>query len=83
MVISQYSLLGIIIYHFTVLGKELSRCSLQKCGWADFLILERRAGLGGTWDFFRYPGIRSDSDSMGSVHSTLTIFYLHASFLLI
>jgi len=34
----------------------------QKCGWADFLILERRAGLGGTWDFFRYPGIRSDSD---------------------
>lgn len=25
-------------------------------------ILERRADLGGTWDFFRYPGIRSDSD---------------------
>jgi cation diffusion facilitator CzcD-associated flavoprotein CzcO len=25
-------------------------------------ILERRARLGGTWDLFRYPGIRSDSD---------------------
>ena len=25
-------------------------------------ILERRAQLGGTWDLFRYPGIRSDSD---------------------
>jgi cation diffusion facilitator CzcD-associated flavoprotein CzcO len=27
-----------------------------------YTILERRATLGGTWDFFRYPGIRSDSD---------------------
>ena len=25
-------------------------------------ILERRARVGGTWDLFRYPGIRSDSD---------------------
>src|SRR5688572_6058639 len=27
-----------------------------------FAILEGRAALGGTWDLFRYPGIRSDSD---------------------
>jgi cation diffusion facilitator CzcD-associated flavoprotein CzcO len=27
-----------------------------------YTILERRARLGGTWDLFRYPGIRSDSD---------------------
>ncbi|MEU5303930.1 flavin-containing monooxygenase [Streptomyces noursei] len=26
------------------------------------LLLEGRAGVGGTWDLFRYPGIRSDSD---------------------
>ena len=26
------------------------------------LILERREAIGGTWDLFRYPGIRSDSD---------------------
>jgi cation diffusion facilitator CzcD-associated flavoprotein CzcO len=25
-------------------------------------ILERRERLGGTWDLFRYPGVRSDSD---------------------
>jgi monooxygenase len=29
---------------------------------ASFAILESRAALGGTWDLFRYPGVRSDSD---------------------
>ena len=28
----------------------------------SYAIVERRANLGGTWDLFRYPGIRSDSD---------------------
>lgn len=28
----------------------------------SYAILEARDGLGGTWDLFRYPGIRSDSD---------------------
>jgi monooxygenase len=28
----------------------------------SFLMLEQRDDLGGTWDLFRYPGIRSDSD---------------------
>jgi len=32
------------------------------CPWATYAILERRANLGGTWDLFKYPGIRSDSD---------------------
>ncbi|MGB1284779.1 MAG: NAD(P)-binding protein [Polaribacter sp.] len=27
-----------------------------------YSILESRENLGGTWDFFKYPGIRSDSD---------------------
>ena len=27
-----------------------------------FAILEARGATGGTWDLFRYPGIRSDSD---------------------
>lgn len=30
--------------------------------WASYTILEARQDMGGTWDFFRYPGIRSDSD---------------------
>ncbi|MET9499998.1 NAD(P)/FAD-dependent oxidoreductase [Streptomyces sp. NPDC006552] len=29
---------------------------------ASLVLLERRARVGGTWDLFRYPGIRSDSD---------------------
>lgn len=29
-----------------------------------YAILEARASLGGTWDLFRYPGVRSDSDMM-------------------
>ncbi|MEU0505388.1 NAD(P)/FAD-dependent oxidoreductase [Nocardia sp. NPDC005998] len=28
----------------------------------SYAILERRRAIGGTWDLFRYPGIRSDSD---------------------
>ncbi len=28
----------------------------------SFLLLEGRGAIGGTWDLFRYPGIRSDSD---------------------
>ncbi|WP_210439240.1 flavin-containing monooxygenase [Nocardioides xinjiangensis] len=28
----------------------------------SYAVLERRAASGGTWDLFRYPGIRSDSD---------------------
>jgi monooxygenase len=32
------------------------------CPWADYAIFESRAAIGGTWDLFRYPGVRSDSD---------------------
>ena len=28
----------------------------------SYMVLERRENLGGTWDLFKYPGIRSDSD---------------------
>jgi monooxygenase len=34
----------------------------QKCPGKTYAILERRPDLGGTWNLFRYPGIRSDSD---------------------
>jgi monooxygenase len=33
-----------------------------KCPWATYAIFEARDAIGGTWDLFRYPGIRSDSD---------------------
>lgn len=36
---------------------------LQKnCPTKSYAILEGREAIGGTWDLFRYPGIRSDSD---------------------
>ena len=34
----------------------------KKCPHKSYAILERRQAIGGTWDLFRYPGIRSDSD---------------------
>jgi cation diffusion facilitator CzcD-associated flavoprotein CzcO len=34
----------------------------DKCPDRSYLILEERESSGGTWDLFRYPGIRSDSD---------------------
>ncbi len=33
-----------------------------ECPWADYAIFEARDAIGGTWDIFRYPGIRSDSE---------------------
>jgi monooxygenase len=55
--------------HFDVLivGAGLSGvgagCQLQaQCPGKSFVILEGRDVMGGTWDLFRYPGIRSDSD---------------------
>jgi monooxygenase len=34
----------------------------QNCPGKSYAILEARDSMGGTWDLFRYPGIRSDSD---------------------
>jgi cation diffusion facilitator CzcD-associated flavoprotein CzcO len=55
--------------HFDVLvvGAGLSGigagCHLQaRCPDKTYAILEARDCIGGTWDLFRYPGIRSDSD---------------------
>jgi monooxygenase len=34
----------------------------DRCPTKSYVILESRDNLGGTWDLFKYPGIRSDSD---------------------
>ena len=50
-----------------VVGAGLSgigaACHLQaECPDKTYAVLESRGAIGGTWDLFRYPGIRSDSD---------------------
>ncbi len=38
-------------------------CHLKmECPRKSFVILEGRHAMGGTWDLFQYPGVRSDSD---------------------
>ncbi|MET4028282.1 monooxygenase [Marinobacter sp. MBR-99] len=54
-------------YDVLIIGAGVSgigmACHLKReCPGKRFAILERRQSLGGTWDLFRYPGIRSDSD---------------------
>src|SRR5476649_1705739 len=40
-------------------------CTLAaECPGKTYAILERRQRLGGTWDLFNYPGVRSDSDML-------------------
>jgi len=43
-------------------GIGVARYLKTRCPDQRFAILESKARIGGTWDLFRYPGIRSDSD---------------------
>ncbi|GIV32835.1 MAG: flavin-binding family monooxygenase [Chitinophagales bacterium] len=58
---------AIPVYDVVIIGAGLSGIGaayhIQKqCKGKTFAILEARGSMGGTWDLFRYPGIRSDSD---------------------
>ncbi len=55
------------VFDVLVIGAGVSGigmgCALKtRCPNKKFAILERRERLGGTWDLFRFPGVRSDSD---------------------
>ena len=59
--------LGMEHFDVMIVGAGLSgvgaACHLrQRCPEKSFAIIEGRDAMGGTWDLFRYPGIRSDSD---------------------
>ncbi len=54
-------------YDVLIIGAGLSGIGAayhiqKKCPNKSFAVLEARESMGGTWDLFRYPGIRSDSD---------------------
>lgn len=56
------SLLDVIIVGAGLSGIGAAVRQQQECPDKSFTILEARNAIGGTWDLFRYPGIRSDSD---------------------
>ena len=43
-------------------GLDVAYHLQEYCPWASYAILQRRENIGGTQEFFKYPGIRSDSD---------------------
>ena len=54
-------------FDVVIVGAGLSSvgaaCHLRRaCPDKSFALLEGHEAIGGTWDLFRYPGIRSDSD---------------------
>ena len=61
------ALVGGEVLDVAIVGAGISGISAAyylstECPDRTFTILEQRSDLGGTWDLFRYPGVRSDSD---------------------
>lgn len=52
----------ILIVGAGISGVGLAAHLSKQCSNRSFEIIERRESFGGTWDLFKYPGIRSDSD---------------------
>jgi cyclohexanone monooxygenase len=55
-------MLDVLIVGAGLSGIGAARHLQKNCPTKNFAILEGRDAMGGTWDLFRYPGIRSDSD---------------------
>ncbi len=61
-------------FDVVIIGAGISGIGLayhlqKKCPQKSYTILEGRDALGGTWDLFRYPGIRSDSNMLTMAYS--------------
>ena len=54
--------LDVLIVGAGLSGIGAARHLQMHCPQTRWRILESREAIGGTWDLFRYPGIRSDSD---------------------
>jgi cation diffusion facilitator CzcD-associated flavoprotein CzcO len=54
--------LDVIIIGAGLSGIGVARYLKTECPEKSFAVLETKPRMGGTWDLFRYPGIRSDSD---------------------
>ncbi len=54
--------LDVLIIGAGLSGIGAARHLQLRCPGKRFALLEGRGAIGGTWDLFRYPGVRSDSD---------------------
>ena len=54
--------IDVLIVGAGISGISMAAHMKMMCPELSFTMLERRDKLGGTWDLFRYPGVRSDSD---------------------
>ena len=54
--------LDVLIVGAGISGISAARHLQRKCPGRSYAILESRSVSGGTWDLYRYPGVRSDSD---------------------
>jgi cation diffusion facilitator CzcD-associated flavoprotein CzcO len=54
--------LDMLIVGAGISGIGMAVHMIRDCPDKSFAMLDRRDSVGGTWDLFRYPGIRSDSD---------------------
>ena len=59
---SAAELVDVLIVGAGISGIDAAYHLQRRCPGKSWLILEARDAIGGTWDLFRYPGIRSDSD---------------------
>ena len=53
----------VIIVGAGISGIGVAHHLQEKCPKKTFTILEGRGAIGGTWDLFRYPGVRSATSS--------------------
>ena len=54
--------IDVVIIGAGISGISMAAHMQTLCPGTNFALFERRETLGGTWDLFRYPGVRSDSD---------------------
>ena len=59
---SQSTYVDVLIVGAGISGIGMAYHLQQQCPDRSYAILEGRPSMGGTWDLFRYPGVRSDSD---------------------
>ena len=54
--------IDVLIVGAGISGISMAAHLKMMCPTTSFAMVERRDAIGGTWDLFRYPGVRSDSD---------------------